>query len=234
MLVILKRGGILFLALLVIVSFLIYTLRAPEAENVAAESGSAIVIDAGHGDPDGGAVGAKTGVLEKDLNLAIAKKLAEKLTAEGESVIMTREDDRGLYENEAATVREKKRADMKKRVAIAGTGNNLCFVSIHMNHFTDARYSGPQIFYSAGSEAGKRLAESIRLSILEGIGPHCTREIKPTSDLYILRETPIPAVIVECGFLSNAEEEQLLTDEKYQDAMAEAICRGVKNFKNQA
>ncbi len=233
MLVILKRGGILFLALLVIVSFLIYTLRAPDAES-AAFAGETIVIDAGHGDPDGGAVGKQTGALEKDLNLSIAKKLSEKLTSEGENILMTREDDRGLYTDESSTVREKKRADMKKRVSLANAAGNLCFVSIHMNHFTDEKYSGPQIFYASGSEEGKRLAEAIRLSILDVIGPHCTRETKPTSDLYILRETDIPAVIVECGFLSNAAEEDLLLDEAYQDKMATAICQGIKNFKNAA
>ncbi len=231
MLVILKRGGILFIVLLLIVSFLIYTLYAPDADEAAAARAETIVIDAGHGSPDGGAVGTKTGVLEKDLNLAISKKLSQKLTEAGEHVFMTREADDGLYTEKEATLRAKKQADMKKRVALANAEGNLCFVSIHMNHFTDARYSGPQIFYAEGSEDGKRLAEEIRSAILTEIGPHCTREIKPSGDLYLLRQTKIPAVIVECGFLSNAEEEALLMDENYQDALSTAICHGIQSFK---
>ncbi len=233
MLIILKRGGILFLSLLIIVAFLIYTLRPPKAAETAASADSIIVIDPGHGDPDGGAVGAKSGVLEKDLNLAISLLLSEKLKAEGEQILLTRTDDRGLYTNDTASVRTKKQEDLKKRVSLANAEGNLCLISIHMNHFTDSRYSGPQIFYPADSEESRKLAEAIRLSILRGIGPHCTRETKPTRDLYLLREAEVPAVIVECGFLSNTEEESLLQDAVYQDALAAAICQGIKNFKGQ-
>ncbi len=234
MLVILKRGALLFFALLLIVSFLIYSLYNPKTKETSAPLSGAIVVDAGHGAPDGGAVGAKTGVLEKDLNLAIASKLSEKLKANGQAVRMTREDDQGLYKDETASLREKKRTDMKNRVAIGNTPGTLCFVSIHMNHFTDEKYSGPQVFYAGGSEGGKRLAECIRLSFLSEIGPHCTRESKPSGDLYLLRETDCPAVIVECGFLSNAEEEALLCTEDYQEALAEAIYKGIQNFINPA
>ncbi|MBE7024517.1 MAG: hypothetical protein E7408_00475 [Ruminococcaceae bacterium] len=231
MLIILKRGGILFFVLMVIVAFLVCTLRPAEAEEVAEKDGALIVIDPGHGSPDGGAVGTNTGVLEKDLNLSISKRLAEKLTAEGETVLLTREEDRGLYTEESASIRAKKQEDMKKRVALANTDGSVCLVSIHMNHFTDARYSGPQIFYPTGSEESKRLAEAIRLAILRTVGPHCTRETKPTSDLFLLRKAEVPAVIVECGFLSNAEEEALLVDSAYQETIAAAICEGIKIFR---
>ncbi|MBE7062189.1 MAG: N-acetylmuramoyl-L-alanine amidase [Clostridia bacterium] len=230
MLIILKRGGILFLALLVIVAFLVYSLLPPKAEPASTAAGGIIVIDPGHGAPDGGAVGDVTGILEKDLNLAISKKLAEKLTAGGEEIQMTREEDRALYTNENASLRAKKQEDMKARVSIANASGTACLISIHMNHFSDARYSGPQIFYPSGSEESQKLADTIRLSILKTIGPHCTRETKPTSDLYLLRKAEVPAVIVECGFLSNPEEESLLTSEAYQDALASAICSGVKKF----
>ncbi len=234
MLIILKRGGILFLALLVIVSFLIFSLRPGEAAETAANAQAVILIDAGHGEPDGGATGAKTGALEKDINLAIAQKVCEKLESAGEAVLQTRETDSGLYTTENASIRQKKQEDMKKRAEMANSVGVSMLVSIHMNHFTDPKYSGPQVFYQKGSEDGKRLAEEIRLAILEDIGPHCTREIKPTGDLYLLRQTKVPAVIVECGFLSNAEEESLLLDEAYRDKMAAAICKGILNFKNEA
>lgn len=234
MLVILKRGGILFLALLVIVSFLIFTLRKEPTVKTAAEGGEIILVDAGHGAPDGGAVGAKTGVLEKDLNLSISGKLAALLREAGENVLETRQDDSGLFTREDASLREKKREDMKERVRLTEKEGVSLFVSIHMNHFTDPKYSGPQIFYQKGSEDGKRLAEEIRSSFLSEIGPHCTRETKPTSDLYVLRQTKVPAVIIECGFLSNPEEEALLQDEAYQEKLAVAILHGIQNFKTKA
>lgn len=232
MLVILKRGGILFLALLVIVSFLIFTLRREPSVETAAENTDIIVIDAGHGAPDGGARGVNTGILEKDINLAISGKLSEKLRANGETVLETRTSDEGLYTSEDASLRDKKREDMKERVRLSKESGVSLFISIHQNHFTDPKYSGPQIFYQKGSEEGKRLAEEIRASFLSTIGPHCTRETKPTGDLYILRQTKVPAVIIECGFLSNPEEEVLLMDEAYQNKLADAICLGIENFKN--
>ncbi len=234
MLVILKRGGILFLALLVIVSFLIFTVRREPSVETAAETADIIIIDAGHGAPDGGAQGIKTGVLEKDLNLAISGKLSERLRANGETVLETRTGDEGLYSSENASLRDKKREDMKERVRLSGEDGVSLFISIHQNHFTDPIYSGPQIFYQKGSEDGKRLAEEIRAAFLAVIGPHCTRETKPTGDLYLLRQTKVPAVIVECGFLSNPEEEALLMSEAYQEKLADAILLGIQNFKNKA
>lgn len=227
MLIILKRGGILFIVLLLLVTLLTCTIRKPEAVPSAASADSVIVIDAGHGAPDGGAVGKNTDVLEKDLNLAIAVKVRDKLQSNGKNIVMTRETDDGLYTDEDSSIRQKKQQDMQKRVSIANSEGVSLLISIHMNHFTDSKYSGPQIFYQANSEEGKRLAEAIRLSIFNTIGSHCTREIKPTKDLYLLRQTKVPAVIVECGFLSNPEEETLLRDEGYQDKMAEAIANGI-------
>lgn len=235
MLVIVKRGGVLFLAILVIVTFLIYSLYTPKTEEtLSMVRGETVVIDPGHGAPDGGAQGVKTGTLEKDLNLAVSQKILEKLHDDGHAAILTREGDEGLYSEASKTIREKKREDMKKRVSIANAEDTSFLVSIHMNHFQDPEYSGPQVFYQTGSEAGKSLAECIRLSFLDIIGPHCTREIKPTSDLYLLRETEVPAVIVECGFLSNPKEDTLLSDAEYQEQLAEAIYKGIKKFKEQA
>lgn len=231
MLVIIKRGGILFLAIIVIVTFLVFSLYTPRAqETVSTAHGAVIVIDPGHGAPDGGAQGIKTEALEKDLNLSISQKLVEKLQNSGQAAILTREDDKGLYTEESASIREKKREDMKKRVSIANSPDTLFLVSIHMNHFTDPVYSGPQVFYQTGSAEGERLAECIRSAFLETIGPHCTRETKPTGDLYLLRETRVPAVIVECGFLSNPGEDALLSDAEYQESLAEAIYKGINNF----
>lgn len=233
MLVILKRGGLLFLALLLIVTFLVFSLYSPSAAETTALS-EVILIDPGHGAPDGGATGVKTGALEKDLNLSVSKKVVSQLEAAGYTVRLTRETDAGLYGNEKASLREKKRADMQKRVALASENGVRLFASIHMNFFTDGKYSGPQVFYQANSDDGKCLAEKIRLAFLNEIGPHCTREISPRTDLYLLRETPVPAVIIECGFLSNAEEDALLSTEAYQERLAAAIAGGIRNFLEEA
>lgn len=189
-----------------------------------------IVIDAGHGAPDGGAVG-KSGTPESGINLEISKLLASELDKRGYKVLMTRNDENGIFKTENASIKEKKREDMKERLRIAnGSGADL-FLSIHMNFFGDSKYSGPQVFYKDGSEDGGRAASCIRASFLQNIGEHCTREIKPVRDgIYLLREVKMPAVLVECGFLSNPDEEQLLLSPEYQSKMANAIAEGIDKF----
>ena len=191
-----------------------------------------IVIDAGHGAPDGGAVG-KSGAFESDINLAVSKLLCAELESRGYAVLMTRSDENGIFRTEKGSIKEKKREDMKERLRIAnGSGADL-FLSIHMNFFTDSKYSGPQVFYKEGSEAGARVAETVRQSFLQNIGSHCTREVKSVKDgIYLLREVKIPAVLIECGFLSNAEEESLLKTPEYQSKMSKAIAEGVDAYFN--
>ncbi len=229
--IILKRGAILFITIMLIVTFLVFTLRGRENADAVATNG--IVIDAGHGTPDGGAVGDKSGVLEKDINLAIAKLLAEKLTEQGEETVLTRSADEGLFGEKERTIREKKIADMKARVSIVNQEGNSLLVSIHMNHFKDASCAGPQIFYAAKTPGSQELAETIRQAFIEKIGEHCTREIKPVTDsLYLLRHVNVPSVLVECGFLSNPKEEALLQTPEYQAQIAEAICAGIIQFQS--
>ena len=196
----------------------------------AGERRTMIIIDAGHGAPDGGAVGS-SGTPESEINLAVSKLLQSELEARGYSVLMTRDDENGIFKKEGGTIKEKKREDMKERLRITnGSGADL-FISIHMNYFGDSKYSGPQVFYKDGSEDGERAASLIRESFLNNIGKHCTREIKPVKDgIYLLREVKIPAVLVECGFLSNAEEEKLLLSPDYQSKMAKAIACGIDDY----
>ena len=147
---------------------------------------------------------------------------------------MTRSDANGLFKSENASIKEKKHEDMKERLRIANKSRADLFISVHMNYFGEAKSSGPQVFYKAGSAQGEHAAECIRASFLKNIGSHCTREIKPVSDgIYLLREVKIPAVLVECGFLSNTNEEQLLLSTEYQTKMANAIADGIdKYFEN--
>lgn len=232
MVLLIKRSSIVLIVMILVVTYLIVNLR--KSKPVSGVVTPVIVLDAGHGSPDGGSKGINTGVLEKDLNLAISMKVKERLEDTTVSVIMTREDDSGIYPKEDDTIRNKKRKDLKERVRIANESGADGLVSIHMNHFTVERYSGPQIFYSVNHPSGKDLAECIMEKIKEIIGPHCTRETKPVNEgILLLKETKIPAVIVECGFLSNPEEEKLLQDEEYQEKMAQAITEGILKFLGQ-
>ena len=186
-----------------------------------------IVIDAGHGLPDGGAVG-ESGITENELNLKVALYLEEILTKKGFTVIMTRRDENGIYSADSKTVRNKKREDIKKRVDIGNTSNASLFISIHMNCFGLKSCSGPQVFYCAGSPEGEAVAKSIREAFIKNISDHCTREIKPVTDgIYLLCHIKAPAVLVECGFLSNSAEEKLLITDKYQKKLAESIADGI-------
>ena len=185
-----------------------------------------IVVDPGHGGMDGGAVG-HSGTLEKDVNLAVSKMLCGMLEARGASVSMTRNEDISLHDESANTVREQKRSDLSKRKALAGDDKTDIFLSIHMNKFEQSQYRGAQVFY-ADNEESRRLADCIRTKLVKVSEKSDGRELKKAyGTMYILKETNNPAVIVECGFLSNPEEEQLLLSESYQKKIAKAITDGV-------
>ncbi len=189
-----------------------------------------IVIDAGHGSPDGGAVG-NSGIPEKDLNLSIAKLVQMYFEQSGIEVVMTRTDDAGLFDADDRSVREKKRNDLRKRERIMNESQADLFISIHMNKFEDSRYSGPQVFYSPNTEFSGQLAEALQSELIAVLQPSSHREIKKaSSDIYLLKKAEIPAVLVECGFLSNPQEESLLQNEDYQNRIAWAIYSGVIKF----
>ena len=183
-----------------------------------------IVLDAGHGGWDPGKTGTE-GKNEKDLNLAVAEKLAEYLEIGGAEVILTRTSDEALGEG--------KRTDMAERKRIANESDADILVSIHQNAFPSAKVKGAQVFYHNSSGNGKLLAESVQESLRSRVDGSNHRQAKENDSYYILRTTEIPAVIVECGFLSNHEEEKLLNDEGYQEKLAWAIYCGILDyFKN--
>ncbi len=185
-----------------------------------------IVIDAGHGGTDPGKVG-KSGVLEKDVNLAVAKKLQTRLEADGIYVVMTREGDAGLYSENA---QNKKREDMEARVRIISEAKPELTVSIHQNSFPSEDCTGAQVFYYKDSEESKKLAELLQKKFPEVLGDGNTRQAKANSDYYLLRKTECPIVIAECGFLSNASEEALLASEAYQEKVAEVLYLGIRQY----
>lgn len=178
-----------------------------------------IVVDPGHGGADPGKVGIN-GVLEKDVNLQIAKKVKSKLEACGYDVRMTREED------EAA---EGKLADMKKRVAMIAETEPDLVVSIHQNSYTDENVRGAQVFYYSESENGRKAAEEVQRE-LAAMDEKNDRQIKGNSDFYLLKKTKAVTIIVECGFLSNLEEAENLIVNEYQEEMAQAICAGITKW----
>lgn len=190
-----------------------------------------IVVDAGHGGFDSGKVGIGN-ILEKEINLAIARKVQKNLEAAGIEVVMTRESDQGLYdENEE----NKKQQDMKKRCEMINESGADLAVSIHQNSYTEEYVCGPQVFYYETSQKGRELAQILQETLNEKLDIARPREIKADNTYYILKKTQIPTVIAECGFLSNMEEAEKLTSEEYQEQVAEAVCEGILQYlKKQA
>ena len=200
-------------------------------EPVAAQSKTVFVIDAGHGGEDGGA--SANGVLEKDINLAVAQKLRDMLTLSGYEVKMIRDEDISVYDSDAETVREKKVSDMNNRVHMINESTDNVLISIHQNKFEQSKYSGAQMFYSSNNAQSEKLAESIRSSVTSFLQPDNKRELKKDDgSVFILKKAEVPAVIVECGFLSNEEEAKKLSSDKYQGEMAFAIYCGILDWES--
>lgn len=187
-----------------------------------------VVIDAGHGGADPGKVGIN-GALEKDINLEIAEKLKMFLEQEDIEVVLTRDSDMGLYDENATN---KKVQDMKRRVEIIEASNPILTVSIHQNSYHEEYVHGAQTFYYANSEQSKILAEKIQLLLMGEIDDDNTRMAKSNDSYYLLKKTSTPIVIVECGFLSNSEEAQKLESDTYQEKMAWAIHLGILQYIN--
>lgn len=185
-----------------------------------------IVIDAGHGGIDPGKVGINE-ALEKNINLAIAQKLKACLEKENIRVVMTREADMGLYEE---TDSNKKQTDMAERCRVIEEADAALTVSIHQNSFTSASVSGPQVFYYDGSKEGEEAARCLQEALNTHLEIANPREMKANTSYYILKKSATPAVIAECGFLSNREEADKLATEKYQQKVAEALAEGIVKF----
>lgn len=187
-----------------------------------------IAIDAGHGGFDPGKVGVNQAI-EKDINLCIALKLKEILEKDGFEIVMTRETDQAINNGEAKTT---KRTDMINRVALINASGANAAISIHQNSFTEESSHGAQVFYHPQSEEGKNMALVIQSKIKEMIADGNHREAKANESYYMLKKTECPLVIVECGFLSNIQEANLLMTQDYQKKMAEAIAEGIKEYLN--
>ena len=188
-----------------------------------------IIIDAGHGGEDGGAE-APDGTLEKDINLKIALKLKTMLLQSGFNVKTIRDTDISVCDN-LSTVKERKTSDLKNRLNIFNENQNNVVLSIHQNKFEQSKYYGSQIFYSPNHSESSELAENVRTSIVSLLQPDNTRQNKSAgSNIYVLNKATVPAIIVECGFLSNQEELAKLKTDEYQQEIAFAIYTGFVQY----
>lgn len=218
--------------LFLLLSFISYYRLSNMASTFACNNPRTIIVDAGHGGEDGGATG-KSAVPEKDINLAIALDLQQLLQASGYHVVMTRTTDISISDN-LDTVHERKVSDLNNRLKLVqAQGSGSIFVSIHQNCFPQSQYSGAQVFYSVNDNHSKVIAESIRSRIVELLQKDNKRETKPaTSSIFLLWNIKTPAVLVECGFLSNSAEAQKLNDKTYQQQIAFAIFSGLLDYCN--
>lgn len=225
---VLKVGIVLSAMLVAVLAF------QREREQVLQSAGSAVaakgcvVIDAGHGGEDPGKVGIND-ALEKDINLEIARRLKEFLEQNDIRVVMTREEDAGLHDADASS---KKAQDMQRRVARIEETKPDFVVSIHQNSYSRESISGAQVFYYAGSAKGKLLADRIQNSMRTRLDPDNGRQVKANDSYYLLRNVSQPIVIVECGFLSNQTEADLLKTEQYQEQVAWSIHMGIMQYIN--
>lgn len=224
-----KRGILLAGAILGTVILLTLTLgklnglMEPAVNPVALQPTGPLVLDAGHGGEDGGAV-SLTGVPESQINLAIVLKLRDVLGLYGVDPILLREEDVSLHDGDAGTLREKKRSDLKNRVAAVEAVEGGILLSIHQNTYTSSRYHGSHVFY-APTEGSQPLAEHFQNSIKAALQPDNERAVKRIPDtVYIMNHITCPAVLIECGFLTNPEEEAMLRDEDYQRKLAAVVA----------
>lgn len=201
-----------------------YLYEQTDVENEIATAGDTaemvVVVDSGHGGSDPGKVGIN-GAIEKDVNLKIAIKLKSLLEEQGIKVIMTREDENGLADSKVE--------DLKKRVSIINQEKPLLAVSIHQNSYQGESIHGAQVFYFTHSQEGEKAAKIIQEALLEADSEN-TRSAKANDTYYMLKKTEVPVVIVECGFLSNQKEADLLVTEEYQQKVAEAVVNGIIKY----
>lgn len=181
------------------------------------------------GGEDGGGT-SNNGISEAEINLKIAQKVQSLIETSGGNVILTRSDENAIYDLDKETLREKKISDIKNRVKIGNEASADAFISIHLNKIPQTEYWGWQTFYKNGNDESQKLALSIQNGLNESIERENKRVPLKIDNVYIIENVEIPTAIVECGFLSNIEEEQLLQQEEYQDKLAWGIYMGIMNY----
>lgn len=217
--------------MIVAVSIVEIKTNSEEVIKIMPITSKTIIVDAGHGGIDPGTMTDDQSIKEKDVNLKITKKVKELLEASGAMVILTRNDDVSLYTEEAGkTVRQKYNENLRNRKKIIKESSADMFISIHLNKFEQSKYYGAQTFYPSGKEDGQLLATYIQNELKRVVDTTNNRKIKPSNDIYLLKDNEIPSTLIECGFLSNDKEAKLLNSEEYQDQIAWAIYVGIQKY----
>lgn len=200
---------------------------APTSSPALPLSGLTVALDPGHGGYDGGARAVESGLWEKAITLQMALSIEEELTAQGAQVVLTRREDICLAEGDTAT-RARKRQDLQRRMDIADEAGADVFLSIHMNEYRSRREQGPQVFWQRGGQAGQLLAQTLQSALIRELNPPRQRQAL-AGDYYVLRG-PLPSALVECGFISNAQEEKLLLSSEYQHRFGQALAAGLCDY----
>ncbi len=229
---ILKRIATIGLSLLLVFGVAVFCTNNDKTEmvNSSVIQKPQIILDAGHGGFDGGAV-ANDGTTEKNINLNICLMLKEMLTQNGYDVILTRSDDASTETITDGSIAQKKKSDLNARLKLMKKYPDSIFVSIHLNKFTTSAASGAQVFYSGNYDTSLKLANCLQNSVVSLLQPENKRVCKKaTSSTYLLHNATVPAVLVECGFLSNTQELKLLKEEEYQNKIAFCIFCGITEF----
>ncbi len=230
MIVILRRRQLVLVALAVCTLCALYRFGIPASEPAFAPTAArprVIVIDAGHGGEDGGAVAAD-GTVESGVNLAVAQKLDALLRFLGEDTLLTRTDERALYSDDAQTLRQKKISDLQNRVALVNAQENALLVSIHQNSLpTNTRVHGAQAFYGR-QQGSDTLARSVQAQLNAAVNGENAKTEKAMDDsIYLIKNVACPSILIECGFLSNPVETALLQTPTHQLMLAAAIAAGL-------
>lgn len=219
------------ISLVFIIPMLDFGFPLPNVD-AAAKSDITVIIDAGHGGEDGGCEG--NGLVEKDLNLDIALRVASLLEDAGINVVMTRDTDILLYDKNSDYVGKKKAQDVRRRLEIAKNQDDPVLVSIHMNYFAQTQYSGLQVWYSKNDPRSRILAGLIQTETKNTLQPKNNRSIKEaTSGIFLLHNATFPAVLIECGFLSNVDEARALGDEEYRQSLAKVFFNAIMTYISQ-
>lgn len=230
---IISKKRILFITFMIMISIVAHGIITNKEDTVETVSlpitNKTVVLDAGHGFPDQGAA-SSNGIKEASINLVITKKVQILLEQSGCNVVLTRSDENGIYDLSSNTIREKKVSDIKNRVKIGNESSADVFVSIHLNKIPQSQYYGWQAFFKANNESSEELAKSLQEELNSSIQKENKREALKITGKYIIEHVEIPIAIIECGFLSNPEEEQLLQQDEYQNKIAWGIYNGIMDY----
>jgi len=230
---VINKKRISFILIMLMISVISFAVKKDEKDTVQTVSlpvsDKTIVLDAGHGYPDQGAESAN-GVTEASINLIITQKVQALLEQSGCTVILTRSDENGIYSLDSNSLREKKVTDIKNRVKIGNESSADAFISIHLNKIPQSQYYGWQAFFKQKSTESEELAKSIQEELNSSIQRENKREALKITGKYIIEHVEIPITIIECGFLSNPEEEKLLQQDEYQNKLAWGIYNGIMDY----